>query len=122
MFFRIKDFVMTVMNKVKAFMVFFIGFQSSLVFSDGIEYYNAMYQAAINHDGNTMLLLQDNGFQIDREDEFGSTALHHAAGLSRDEGHGAVKLLIRHGASVKKRNRNGHTPIDLSIRSHSFLF
>ena len=109
-------------NTLKAFIVFFAGLQSTLIMSEGgIEFYNAMYQAALTHDEDRILLLKANGFNVDKEDENGSTALHYAADLNRDGGHGAIKLLIRHGARVRKINRNVQTPVDLSVLNNSIL-
>lgn len=49
------------------------------------------------------------GADIDKKDQFGTTALHWAVALGRVE---AVKLLLQKGADVNEGNNEGKTPLD----------
>ena len=53
-------------------------------------------------------LLQVNDVDLDTGDEYGATALHHAA----IKGHlKIVRLLLAHGADLQLKDTNGRTPL-----------
>lgn len=66
-------------------------------------------------------LLIENGADVNRKDDNGSTPLHNAAVFGRAE---VAKLLVKNGANLKVRNDDGATPADalhLDWRTTGFI-
>ena len=57
------------------------------------------------------LLLGQLGLNMNQVDAYGNTALHHAAMLGKND---IIKLLMKHDASIKDKNKEKKTPVQLA--------
>lgn len=78
---------------------------SDLVSQIGPEHYGGLYRAAERNDAAVLETMLQCGFDPNHSDEIGKTALHAAAMEGWPD---AVRVLLKHGASVSMRDREFH--------------
>ena len=77
-----------------------------------------LHIAARNAAVGDMVLLRDNGADVDMQGDLGYTALHYACMKGHPD---AVRLLLTHKARKTVRNEFGETPADVNRQaSHRF--
>lgn len=71
--------------------------------------YDAAFSAALCWDEKPLALLLAHGVPVSHSTEYGATLLHRAAEFGRTK---CIRFLVKNGAAVDARNKQGRRPID----------
>lgn len=75
--------------------------------------WTALHFAAQNHDIIAMKLLIDNGADVNAKDDYDNNVIIKATSGSAGNGE-SIRLLLKHGADCKVKNKSGISALDLA--------